>query len=155
MCQKTGEISLLKQQLRDCQADISHKLNEIVSLRGSVKENTAKMEKLEKQNKDHEDKLNSRTIEVEVSLLMIQLQFIPQWRSNKDVSIKSPHSAQKTKALLLRKDTCYYVLHSTVSNVHSLTDIYNHSLNNGAYLTLHMIRPVISVTIVFLIAAFF
>lgn len=67
----------MKQQLRDCQADVSHKLNEIVSLRASLKENTAKMETLEKQNKDHEDKLHCRTIEVEVSLL-IQWQFIPQ-----------------------------------------------------------------------------
>lgn len=66
VCQKTGEISLLKQQLRDCQADVSHKLNEIVSLRTSLKENTAKMEMLERQNKDHKDKLHSRTIEVEV-----------------------------------------------------------------------------------------
>ncbi|XP_051278876.1 leucine zipper putative tumor suppressor 1 [Dicentrarchus labrax] len=66
VCQKTGEISLLKQQLRDCQADVSHKLNEIVSLRASLKENTAKMEMLQTQNKDHEDKLHSRTIEVEV-----------------------------------------------------------------------------------------
>uniref|UniRef100_A0A3B4V4V9 Leucine zipper tumor suppressor 1 n=1 Tax=Seriola dumerili TaxID=41447 RepID=A0A3B4V4V9_SERDU len=66
VCQKTGEISLLKQQLRDSQADVSHKLNEIVSLRVSLKENTAKMEMLQKQNKDHEDKLHSRTIEVEV-----------------------------------------------------------------------------------------
>lgn len=57
----------MKQQLRDSQADVSHKLNEIVSLRASLKENAAKMEMLEKQNKDHEDKLHSRTIEVEVS----------------------------------------------------------------------------------------
>ncbi|XP_068559281.1 leucine zipper putative tumor suppressor 1 isoform X2 [Cebidichthys violaceus] len=66
VCQKTGEISLLKQQLRDCQADVHHKLNEIVCFRASLKENTAKMEILERQNKDHDDKLRSRTIEVEV-----------------------------------------------------------------------------------------
>ncbi|XP_041644135.1 leucine zipper putative tumor suppressor 1 [Cheilinus undulatus] len=66
VCQKTGEISLLKQQLRDCQADVSHKLNEIVSLRALLRENAAKMETLEKQNKEHEDKLHSRTIEAEV-----------------------------------------------------------------------------------------
>lgn len=64
---------MLKQQLRECQADVSHKLNEIVSLRASMKENTAKMEMLQKQNKDHEDKLYSRTIEVEVSLLIVTL----------------------------------------------------------------------------------
>ncbi|XP_056149978.1 leucine zipper putative tumor suppressor 1 [Lampris incognitus] len=66
VCQKTGEIFLLKQQLRDCQADISHKLNEIVSLKASLKEIAAKMEALEKQNKEHEDKIHSRTVEVEV-----------------------------------------------------------------------------------------
>lgn len=66
VCQKTGEISLLKQQLRDCQVDVGHKLNEIVSLRASLKERTAKMEILEKQNKNHEDSLHSRTIELEV-----------------------------------------------------------------------------------------
>ncbi|RVE68411.1 hypothetical protein OJAV_G00091020 [Oryzias javanicus] len=32
VCQKTGEISLLKQQLRECQTDVGHKLNEIVEL---------------------------------------------------------------------------------------------------------------------------
>lgn len=66
VCQKTGEISLLKQQLRECQADVSHRLNEIVSLRALLKENTAKMETVEKQNKDYEDKLRSRTMEAEV-----------------------------------------------------------------------------------------
>ncbi|KAK2837432.1 hypothetical protein Q5P01_014644 [Channa striata] len=66
VCQKTGEISLLKQQLRDCQADVSHKLNEIVSLRASLKENAVKMEMLETQNKEHEGKLHSRTVEIEV-----------------------------------------------------------------------------------------
>uniref|UniRef100_A0A3Q3WE95 Uncharacterized protein n=1 Tax=Mola mola TaxID=94237 RepID=A0A3Q3WE95_MOLML len=53
VCQKMGEISLLKQQLRDCQADVSHKLNDIVSLRVSLKESAAKIEMLEKQNKEH------------------------------------------------------------------------------------------------------
>ncbi|XP_074494401.1 leucine zipper putative tumor suppressor 1 [Sebastes fasciatus] len=66
VCQKTGEISLLKLQLRDSKAEVNHKLNDIVCLRASLKENTAKMETLKRQNKDHEDKLHSRTIEVEV-----------------------------------------------------------------------------------------
>ncbi|XP_020506607.1 leucine zipper putative tumor suppressor 1 [Labrus bergylta] len=66
VCQKTGEISLLKQQLRDCQTDVSHKLNEIVNLRALLRENAAKMETLEKLSKEHEDKLYSRTIEAEV-----------------------------------------------------------------------------------------
>ena len=57
---------MLKQQLRDCQADVGHKLNDIVSLRVALKESTAKIEMLEKQNKEHADKLHSCTIEVEV-----------------------------------------------------------------------------------------
>lgn len=73
VCQKTGEISLLKQQLRDCQADVSHKLNEIVGLRATLKESAAKMELLENQNKEHVGRLHSRTIEVEVSPPMNQL----------------------------------------------------------------------------------
>lgn len=63
---------MLKKQLKDCQGDVNHKLNEIVILRVSLKETTAKMEMLEKQNKDNGDKLHSRTIEVEVSLMIIQ-----------------------------------------------------------------------------------
>ncbi|KAM8886053.1 leucine zipper putative tumor suppressor 1 isoform 2-T3 [Spinachia spinachia] len=66
VCQKSGEISLLKQQLRDCQADGNHKLNEIVGLKASLKENAAKTEKLERQSKENDGELRSRTIEVEV-----------------------------------------------------------------------------------------
>ncbi|XP_057687954.1 leucine zipper putative tumor suppressor 1 isoform X2 [Corythoichthys intestinalis] len=66
VCQKAGEISLLKQQLRDSHEDVSHKLNEIVSLRAQLKEIAAKAEKLAKENKDNGDRLRSRTIQVEV-----------------------------------------------------------------------------------------
>nr|XP_040052022.1 leucine zipper putative tumor suppressor 1 [Gasterosteus aculeatus aculeatus]XP_040052023.1 leucine zipper putative tumor suppressor 1 [Gasterosteus aculeatus aculeatus] len=66
VCQKSGEISLLKQQLRDCQADVNHRLNEIFGLKASLKENAAKTEKLERQSKEHDGQLRSRTIEVEV-----------------------------------------------------------------------------------------
>ncbi|XP_029533494.1 leucine zipper putative tumor suppressor 1-like [Oncorhynchus nerka] len=66
VCQKTGEISLLKQHLRDSQADVTHKLNDIVSLKVSLKETRAKMEALGQQNKEQEDKIHSRSVEVEV-----------------------------------------------------------------------------------------
>lgn len=66
VCQKTGEISLLKQQLRDSKADVTHKLNEIVSLKASLKENRGKMEVLQQQNKENEEKIHSRTVDVEV-----------------------------------------------------------------------------------------
>lgn len=70
VCQKTGEISLLKQQLRDSQADVGHKLSEIVSLRASLKEKAAQMELLESRSREHAQQLNSRTIEVEVGALI-------------------------------------------------------------------------------------
>ncbi|KAK6312913.1 hypothetical protein J4Q44_G00162600 [Coregonus suidteri] len=66
VCQKAGEISLLKHQLRDSQAGVTHKLNDIVSLKASLKETRAKMEALEKQNKLQEDKIRSRSVDVEV-----------------------------------------------------------------------------------------
>ncbi|XP_038853203.1 leucine zipper putative tumor suppressor 1-like [Salvelinus namaycush] len=66
VCQKSGEISLLKQQLRDSQACVTHKLNDIVSLKASLKENRSKMEALEKQNKLQEEKIRSRSVDVEV-----------------------------------------------------------------------------------------
>ncbi|XP_059379996.1 leucine zipper putative tumor suppressor 1-like [Carassius carassius] len=67
VCQKSGEISLLKQQLRDSHADVGNKLSEIVSLKASLKESRFKMEELEKKIKDYEEALHQRSTEVEVS----------------------------------------------------------------------------------------
>uniref|UniRef100_A0A671Q3A4 Leucine zipper putative tumor suppressor 1-like n=1 Tax=Sinocyclocheilus anshuiensis TaxID=1608454 RepID=A0A671Q3A4_9TELE len=61
VCQKSGEISLLKQQLRDSQADVGNKLSEIVSLKASLKESRCKMEELEKKIKEYEEALHQRT----------------------------------------------------------------------------------------------
>ncbi|KAJ8005995.1 hypothetical protein DPEC_G00123670 [Dallia pectoralis] len=66
VCQKVGEISLLKQQLRDSQADVTHKLNDIVSLKAQLKETRAKMESLEKTKEVLEDKIRTRSVDVEV-----------------------------------------------------------------------------------------
>uniref|UniRef100_A0A673GCI7 Leucine zipper putative tumor suppressor 1-like n=1 Tax=Sinocyclocheilus rhinocerous TaxID=307959 RepID=A0A673GCI7_9TELE len=67
VCQKSGEISLLKQQFRDSQADVGNKLSEIVSLKASLKESRCKMEELEKKIKEYEEALHQRSAEVEVS----------------------------------------------------------------------------------------
>ncbi|XP_036383222.1 leucine zipper putative tumor suppressor 1 [Megalops cyprinoides] len=66
VCQKSGEISLLKQQLKDSQAEVSHKLNEIVSLKATLKDTKSKMEALEQKIKEQEEAVRSRTVEVEV-----------------------------------------------------------------------------------------
>ncbi|KAJ8400977.1 hypothetical protein AAFF_G00389340, partial [Aldrovandia affinis] len=66
VCQKSGEISLLKQQLKDSQADVNHKLNEIVSLRAALKENRNALGALEHKASEQAEAVRSRTVEVEV-----------------------------------------------------------------------------------------
>ncbi|XP_030642386.1 leucine zipper putative tumor suppressor 1 [Chanos chanos] len=66
VCQKSGEISLLKQQLKDSQADAGHKLSEIVSLKASLRDVRSKMEELEQKNKEQEEGLRARSTEAEV-----------------------------------------------------------------------------------------
>lgn len=66
VCQKSGEISLLKQQLRDSHAEVSNKLSEIVGLKAALKESKNKLEELEQKNKEFEEALRQRSTEVEV-----------------------------------------------------------------------------------------
>ncbi|KAK6468424.1 leucine zipper putative tumor suppressor 1-like [Huso huso] len=66
VCQKSGEISLLKQQLKESQGDVSHKLNEIVSLKALLKETKAKIEPMEQKVREMEESVHTRTMEVEV-----------------------------------------------------------------------------------------
>ncbi|XP_056586065.1 leucine zipper putative tumor suppressor 2 homolog [Triplophysa dalaica] len=66
VCQKSGEISLLKQQLRDSQAVVGNKLSEIVALKAALKVSKNKLEELEQKNKEFEETLRQRSTEVEV-----------------------------------------------------------------------------------------
>ncbi|XP_007247283.3 leucine zipper putative tumor suppressor 1 [Astyanax mexicanus] len=66
VCQKTGEISLLKQQLKDAQADVGNKLSEIVSLKGSLRDLGSRLEELEQKNRECEEALHTRSTEAEV-----------------------------------------------------------------------------------------
>lgn len=43
VCQKSGEISLLKQQLRDSQAEVTQKLSEIFKLKTQLRETRAEL----------------------------------------------------------------------------------------------------------------
>jgi len=73
MCQKSGEISLLKQQLRDCQADVNHKLNEIVSLKSTLKESRTKIDALEERRQEDHEQIRTRSVEVEVGFFSCSL----------------------------------------------------------------------------------
>lgn len=71
MCQKVGEISLLKQQLKDSQADVSNKLSEIVCLKAALRETRSKVEDLEEKRSECEETLRLRTTEMEVCVSLI------------------------------------------------------------------------------------
>lgn len=64
-----GEISLLKQQLKDSQADVASKLSEIVSLRAALREARSKVEELEENHRESEETLRLRSTEMEVCVL--------------------------------------------------------------------------------------
>lgn len=64
-----GEISLLKQQLKDSQADMTNKLSEIVSLRAALREVRSKVEKLEEKHQEREETLHLQSTEMEVCVL--------------------------------------------------------------------------------------
>ncbi|XP_010222162.1 PREDICTED: leucine zipper putative tumor suppressor 1, partial [Tinamus guttatus] len=66
VCQKSGEISLLKQQLKESQTELNTKTTEILSLKAQLKEVRAKMEGLEMKTRDLEDSLRTKAMELEV-----------------------------------------------------------------------------------------
>ncbi|NXD18005.1 N4B3B protein, partial [Nothocercus nigrocapillus] len=66
VCQKSGEISLLKQQLKESQTELNTKTTEILSLKAQLKEVRAKMEGLEMKTQDLEDSLRTKAMELEV-----------------------------------------------------------------------------------------
>ena len=49
MCQKSGEISLLKQQLRDSQAEVTQKLSELFQLKTQLRETRTELRNKEGQ----------------------------------------------------------------------------------------------------------
>lgn len=67
MCQKAGEISLLKQQLKDSQSDVSQKLNEIVGLRTQPKEGKSFLREKEEQILTLKDSYSTKSVSLEIS----------------------------------------------------------------------------------------
>ncbi|NXN91476.1 N4B3A protein, partial [Rhinopomastus cyanomelas] len=66
VCQKSGEISLLKQQLKESQTELNTKTTEILSLKAQLKEVRLKMEGLEMKTQDLEGSLRTKAMELEV-----------------------------------------------------------------------------------------
>ncbi|XP_058262344.1 leucine zipper putative tumor suppressor 2 homolog isoform X1 [Hemibagrus wyckioides] len=66
VCQKTGEISLLKQQLKDLQADLSQRVGEVVTLRGQMREVRAELQNSQSQLQEAHTQTRTRALELEV-----------------------------------------------------------------------------------------
>uniref|UniRef100_A0A8C5LA54 Leucine zipper, putative tumor suppressor 1 n=1 Tax=Jaculus jaculus TaxID=51337 RepID=A0A8C5LA54_JACJA len=66
VCQKSGEISLLKQQLKESQAEVNTKASEILNLRAQLKDTRGKLEGVELKTQDLESALRTKALELEV-----------------------------------------------------------------------------------------
>ncbi|XP_053434205.1 leucine zipper putative tumor suppressor 1 [Nycticebus coucang] len=66
VCQKSGEISLLKQQLKESQTEVNTKASEILGLKAQLKDTRGKLEGLELRTQDLEGALRTKGLELEV-----------------------------------------------------------------------------------------
>ncbi|XP_057579264.1 leucine zipper putative tumor suppressor 1 isoform X2 [Hippopotamus amphibius kiboko] len=66
VCQKSGEISLLKQQLKESQTEINAKASEILNLKVQLKDTRGRLEGLELKTQDLESALRTKGLELEV-----------------------------------------------------------------------------------------
>lgn len=66
VCQKSGEISLLKQQLKESQTEINAKASEILNLKAQLKDTRGRLESLELKTQDLESALRTKGLELEV-----------------------------------------------------------------------------------------
>ncbi|XP_076855466.1 leucine zipper putative tumor suppressor 2 homolog [Brachyhypopomus gauderio] len=66
VCQKTGEISLLKQQLKDLQADLAQRVGEVVTLRSQLREVRSELQASQGQLQEAHTQSHTHTLELEV-----------------------------------------------------------------------------------------
>ncbi|XP_069467763.1 leucine zipper putative tumor suppressor 2 isoform X2 [Ambystoma mexicanum] len=66
VCQKSGEISLLKQQLKESQAELALKGNEMLLLRSQLRETRSELQASEEQIQELQDTTHTKTLELEV-----------------------------------------------------------------------------------------
>lgn len=66
VCQKSGEISLLKQQLKELQADLAQRAGELVTLRGQLREVRSELHACHARLQEAHTASRTRTLELEV-----------------------------------------------------------------------------------------
>lgn len=65
VCQKAGEISLLKQQLRESQGEVTQRAGEMVALRGQLKDLNAQLREREEAEISLKESFCTKTLELE------------------------------------------------------------------------------------------
>ncbi|KAM4590810.1 leucine zipper putative tumor suppressor 2a isoform 1-T2 [Odontesthes bonariensis] len=66
VCQKSGEISLLKQQLKEIQSELSQKAGEIVVLKAQLREARSELQASQARTQEAQAALRTRSLELEV-----------------------------------------------------------------------------------------
>lgn len=65
LCQKAGEISLLKQQLRESQGEVTQRAGEMVALRGQLKDLNGQLREREEAEISLKESFCTKTLELE------------------------------------------------------------------------------------------
>ncbi|XP_059388886.1 leucine zipper putative tumor suppressor 2 homolog [Carassius carassius] len=66
VCQKSGEISLLKQRMKELQGDVAQRVGELVTLRGQLREVRVELQTCQSQLQEAHTASHTRTLELEV-----------------------------------------------------------------------------------------
>ncbi|XP_057705145.1 leucine zipper putative tumor suppressor 2 homolog [Corythoichthys intestinalis] len=66
VCQKSGEISLLKQQLKEIQSELSQKAGDVVVLRAQLREARSELQASQARSQEAQAALRTRSLELEV-----------------------------------------------------------------------------------------
>lgn len=66
VCQKSGEISLLKQQLKEIQSELSQKAGDIVVLKAQLREARSELQASQARTQEAQTALRTRSLELEV-----------------------------------------------------------------------------------------
>lgn len=121
VCQKSGEISLLKQQLKDLQADLAQRVGELVSVRGQLRDVCVELKTCQSQLQEAHTTSHTRTLELEVcenelqrrksenELLREKMSRLEESTSHENEDLKaSKHQTERLKAELAyeRQHSC-------------------------------------------------
>lgn len=127
VCQKSGEISLLKQQLKEIQSELSQKAGDIVVLKAQLREARSELQSSQVRSQEAQAALRTRALELEVCENELQRR-------------KSEAELLREKVVRLEEESrrSRDSMNNTVLNNHSTRDALNNhrdSLNNHSTLS--------------------